>query len=127
MMYVSLEVVPELDQLSSNCQKLVIKCLKKVLIETEDFSKDNDTTRRDAYTPRLADECHVIEKKMTAADGRKNLLPKVEKVCGINCVGVLPIMSAYFHRLKPKDFKLLTEYGEIEGANMVIGQYLTTN
>lgn len=37
-----------------------------------------------------------------------------------NCVGGSSnFMSAYFHRLKPKDFKLLTEYGEIEGANMV--------
>lgn len=33
-------------------------------LKTEDFSKDEMTaTRRDAYTPRLADECHVIEKR----------------------------------------------------------------
>ena len=28
-------------------------------------------------------------------------------------------MSAYFHRLKPKDFRLKSEYGPIEGANIV--------
>src|SRR5690606_2219455 len=28
-------------------------------------------------------------------------------------------MSAYFHRLKPKDFRLLSEYGPIDGANIV--------
>lgn len=33
--------------------------------------------------------------------------------------GASNFMSAYFHRLKPNDFKLLSTYGAIEGANVV--------
>ncbi len=29
------------------------------------------------------------------------------------------VMSGYFHRLKPEDFRLLSEFGPIEGANIV--------
>ena len=29
------------------------------------------------------------------------------------------LMSGYFHRMKPNDFKLKSAFGEIEGANIV--------
>lgn len=90
--------------------------------KTKDFTKDEITAvRRDVYTPRLIDEPQVLETK----DNAGNWIAKSNADTGINfwngnlVGGSSNFMSGYFHRMKPKDFKLLSAYGEIKGANIV--------
>ena len=90
-------------------------------IKTSQFTKDEIVAaRRDVYTPRTADEPQVVEwrdkdgklHKKSNADGGINFWNG-------NCVGGSSnFMSGYFHRAKPVDFKLLSTYGEIDGANI---------
>ncbi len=91
-------------------------------IKTSDFNKDEIvSSRRDVYTPRLLDEPQVIEWK----NDKGGFTAKDNKHGGIDlwngsCVGGSSnFMSAYFHRLKPNDFKLLSVYGPVENANIV--------
>jgi len=86
----------------------------------EDFSKDElACCRRSHYTPNLRDEQHVLEE--AAADG---WLATPTRVSGRNfwngnmVGGSSNLMSGYFHRLKPEDFRLLSEFGPIAGANL---------
>lgn len=91
-------------------------------LKTADFSKDEMTaTRRDAYRPNLAEERHVIERRRSNGNWRATSTYEGSgDLWNGNCVGGSSnFMSAYFHRLKPKDFRLVSEYGEIEGANIV--------
>ena len=90
-------------------------------IKTSQFTKDEIVaTRRDSYIPSLHDEPQVIEWK----DKNGNFVSKSNIHGGMNfwngsCVGGSSnFMSAFFHRLKPNDFKLLSQYGEIQGANI---------
>ncbi len=88
---------------------------------TEDFSKDElFVSRRDAYTPNLRDERHVIEEPLENGGWEsKSTFETGLTFWNGNCVGGSSnFMSAYFERLKPTDFKLLSTYGEIEGANI---------
>lgn len=91
-------------------------------IKTSDFTKDEIVaTRRDVYTPQLIDEPQVIEQK----DSDGSWVEKSTYDTGIsywngNMVGgSTNLMSGYFHRMKPADFKLLSTYGPIKGANIV--------
>ena len=91
-------------------------------LKTADFSKDEMTaTRRDAYIPNLKDERHVVEKKNASGQWRaRSTYESGGDLWNGNCVGGSSnFMSAYFHRLKPKDFKLASTYGPIKGANIV--------
>ena len=91
-------------------------------IKTEDFSKDEMTaTRRSVYTPNLADERHVIVKKNSKGEWRsKSTYRTGNDYWNGNIVGGSSnFMSAYFHRLKPNDFRLLSKFGPIKGANVV--------
>lgn len=88
---------------------------------TSDFTKDEIVaTRRSVYTPNLIDERHVIESK----DENGVWKPASTYDTGNdwwngNCVGGSSnFMSGFFQRPKPKDFRLLSEYGEIAGANI---------
>ena len=88
----------------------------------EDFYKDElACCRRSVYTPELADEQHVIED--TDSDG--NWVGEATSDSGWdfwngNCVGGSSnLMSGFFYRLKPEDFRLRSEFGVIEGANVV--------
>lgn len=90
-------------------------------IKTEDFTKDEIvSSRRSVYTSNLKDEPQVIEKKN--ADGEwiaQSNYQTGQDMWNGNCVGGSSnFMSGYFNRLKPGDFKLLSTYGEIEGANI---------
>ena len=90
--------------------------------KTEDFTKDEMTaTRRDAYIPNLAEERHVIVSPRSNGQwDAESTYESGRDFWNGSCVGGSSnFMSAYFHRLKPKDFKLLTEYGPITGANIV--------
>jgi choline dehydrogenase-like flavoprotein len=100
----------------------VIVLEKGPWMKTEHFSKDELVScRRSVYTPNKKDEFHVIED----LNKEKKWVAKATRDSGKdywngNCVGGSSnFMSAYFHRMKPKDFKLLSEYGPISGANIV--------
>jgi choline dehydrogenase-like flavoprotein len=98
-------------------------CLEKgPWIKTNDFTKDEIVaSRRDVYNSKQFDEPQMIEWKQM--DG--SFEPKSNKYGGLsfwngNCVGGSSnFMSGYFHRNKPNDFKLLSTYGSIDGANIV--------
>lgn len=90
-------------------------------LKTEDFSKDEMVaTRRSVYTPNLKDECHVLVKKNHEGKWiRQSTYSSGRDFWNGNVVGGSSnFMSAYFHRLKPVDFNLLSEFGPIEGANI---------
>lgn len=91
-------------------------------IKTEQFSKDELVAcRREVYTPNKQEEFHVIENKNSKGEwvsvSTKN--SSRDYWNGSMVGGSSNLMSAYFHRLKPNDFKLLSTYGPIEGANIV--------
>jgi len=91
-------------------------------IKTKDFAKDEIvSSRRSVYSSKLKDEPQVIEKKN--ADGEwvaQSNYKTGQDMWNGNCVGGSSnFMSGYFNRLKPVDFRLLSTYGEIEGANVV--------
>ena len=83
----------------------------------EDFKKDEMLTRRRVFRSQLEDERHVL----SAPDGDDGFDDSTtSQFWGGNIVGgATNFMSAYFHRLKPQDFKLLSTFGAIEGANIV--------
>jgi len=100
----------------------VIVLEKGPWFKTKDLSKDEIvSTRRNVYTPSLEEEQHVIETRN--ADGKweaKSTYSTGRTFWNGNMVGgSTNLMSGYFHRMKPNDFKLLTVYGPIEGANIV--------
>jgi len=91
-------------------------------IKTENFSKDELVScRRDVYTPSKVDEFHVIESQTSDGEWQPLATRDTNKnYWNGSCVGGSSnFMSAYFHRLKPNDFRLLSEYGPIKGANIV--------
>ncbi len=92
----------------------------------KDFFKDElASSQRDAYKPSLKDEKHVIEDYQDDSDKKNNkwVASSTEKggqnFWNGNCVGGSSnFMSGFFWRLKPVDFKLLSEFGPIKGANI---------
>ena len=91
------------------------------LTEKDYFKDEQACCRHSVYTPDLKDERHVIED--TDADG--NWVGESTEESGWdfwngNVVGGSSnFMSGFFYRLKPEDFRLLSEFGPIEGANIV--------
>ena len=90
-------------------------------LKEQHFTKDElACCRRDVYTPSLHDEKHVIESR----DARGGWRGESNENGGTsfwngNCVGGSSnFMSGFFHRLKPVDFKLLSTFGPIDGANI---------
>jgi choline dehydrogenase-like flavoprotein len=86
-------------------------------IKTDQFFKDeNVVTRKQMYVPKIADEFHTIMRKNQAGDW-------IESTAGLwngNMVGGSSnLMSGYFHRMKPVDFKLKSTYGAHEKYNTV--------
>ncbi len=99
----------------------VIVLEKGPWFKTKDFTKDEITaSRRSVYTPDLKDEPQVLEKKDENGDWIAQSNDKTgEDFWNGNVIGGSSnFMSGYFHRLKPVDFRLLSEYGAIEGANI---------
>ncbi len=87
----------------------------------EDFFKDEIACcRRPLYTPNLMDERHVIEEQNNGGnwEGKSTYDTGWNFWNGNMVGGATNVMSGYFHRLKPKDFRLLSEFGPIEGANV---------
>ncbi len=86
-----------------------------------DFSKDEIAyTRRDIIVPNLKDEFHVIE---SFKDNRWVKTATFKSGWNFNngslVGGSSNLMSGFFHRMHPKDFKLLSEFGPIDGANII--------
>ena len=91
-------------------------------LNRQDFSKDEIAyCRRDIVTPNLFDEYHVIETQR--ADGSWEATPTYETGVsfwnGNILGGSSNLMSGMFHRMHPDDFRLLSRYGAIDGANVV--------
>lgn len=90
--------------------------------KAEHFTKDEMVvTRKDAYIPNLKDEKHVVVKEDDEGKWKaKSTEQTGHDLWNGNCVGGSSnFMSGYFHRLKPNDFKPLSTFGPIEGANIV--------
>ena len=112
---------PVIYELSKAGFKVVV-LEKGPWIKTEHFSKDELVAcRREVYTPNKQDEFHVIESQNSQGEWVSKPTKNSSKDYwnGSMVGGSSNLMSAYFHRLKPKDFKLLSTYGSIEGANIV--------
>jgi choline dehydrogenase-like flavoprotein len=90
-------------------------------LKEPDFTKDEIACcRRDTYTPELKDEPQVIEdKKGDSWIATSNLKLDWSFWNGNMVGGSSNLMSGYFHRMKPVDFQLASEFGNIEGANIV--------
>lgn len=100
----------------------VIVLEKGKWFKTEDLSKDEIvTTRRNVYTPPLQEEQHIIETKNDDGDWESESTYSTGRSFwnGNMVGGSTNLMSGFFHRMKPNDFKLLSAYGSIEGANIV--------
>jgi choline dehydrogenase-like flavoprotein len=83
----------------------------------QDFKKDEMLPRRNIFRSKIENERHVL---VEPNDGDSWSEDTTDEFWGGNIVGgASNFMSAYFHRLKPQDFKLLSTYGPIEGANIV--------
>ena len=88
----------------------------------KDFSKDElGVSRRDMFTPPLKEEKHIINEyaqsgEFTRYDGAESGWNFWN---GSMVGGSSNLMSGYFHRMKPRDFKLRSSYGRIRGANIV--------
>ena len=101
--------------------KSVIVLEKGPWLTEKDFYKDEMACcRRSVYTPNLEDEQHVIEE--TDRNGNWSSESTSESGWDFwngNVVGgASNFMSGFFYRLKPKDFRLASEFGAIKGANI---------
>jgi choline dehydrogenase-like flavoprotein len=83
----------------------------------QDFKKDEMLSRRSIFRSKLKDERHVLEEP--DGDGGWSNDTTAEFWGGNIVGGASNFMSGYFHRLKPEDFRLLSEFGPIDGANIV--------
>lgn len=85
--------------------------------DEQDFKKDEMLSRRKIFRSKIADERHVLEEPNSDGTWSQDT---TSEFWGGNIVGgASNFMSGYFHRLKPEDFRLLSEFGPIEGANIV--------
>jgi choline dehydrogenase-like flavoprotein len=90
-------------------------------LKENDFYKDElACCRRSVYTPRLEDEQHVLEEQDRNGDwvGEATSESGWDFWNGNMVGGSSNLMSGYFYRLKPEDFRLLSEFGPIPGANI---------
>ncbi|MBT7411019.1 MAG: GMC family oxidoreductase [Methylococcales bacterium] len=91
------------------------------LTEKDFFKDERACCLRDGYTSDLKKEQHVIELEMDEGGWQQEQTRQSSwNLWNGNCVGGSSnFMSGFFHRLKPMDFKLLSTFGPIEGANVV--------
>ncbi len=99
----------------------VIVLEKGPWLRREQFFKDEiGRSRRAPFTPDLHLEPQVVE--YAGGDGAWHAHPTPEtgwdfwNACLVG--GASNLMSGYFHRLKPQDLRLLSEFGPIDGANV---------
>jgi len=106
----------------SNAGFNVLVLEKGKYYKEEDINKDEiAVARRDMFTPPLSEQQHVINERNP--DGSITRYEGAESGWsfwnGSLVGGSSNLMSGYFHRMKPNDFKLLSTFGAIEGANVV--------
>ncbi|MGB0712956.1 MAG: GMC family oxidoreductase [Gammaproteobacteria bacterium] len=88
--------------------------------ETDFYKDELAASRRGAYKTDKRQEPHVVEDE----DGRGGWSRVSSAESGWdfwngNCVGGSSnFMSGFFHRLRPEDFRLRSEFGPIDGANV---------
>ncbi|MCB1685093.1 MAG: GMC family oxidoreductase [Pseudomonadales bacterium] len=81
-----------------------------------DFKKDEKLSRRRIFRSKLGEEPQVLVQRDGAGRWADQ---KTARFWGGSIVGgASNFMSGYFHRLKPQDFRLLSEFGPIDGANI---------
>ena len=101
--------------------KSVVVLEKGPWFTEKDFYKDElACCVHSVYTPELKDEKHVIEEQYQDGSwqGESTEESGWDFWNGNVVGGASNFMSGYFYRLKPKDFRLLSEFGKIEGANI---------
>lgn len=88
----------------------------------KDFFKDEiGECRRNKYTPKLSEEPHMVETyddETNSWENTSTLEANYDFWNGCMVGGSSNLMSGFFHRMKPFDFKLKTTFGDIEGANI---------
>ena len=83
----------------------------------KDFYKDEQLPRHDVFQSQFKHERHVLEEP--GEDGNWSS-DTTSQFWGGNIIGgASNFMSGYFHRLKPDDFRLVSVFGKIKGANTV--------
>lgn len=101
--------------------KSVLVLEKGPWFSEKDYFKDElACCVRSVYTPHLKDEKHVIEEQYHDGNwyGESTEKSGWDFWNGNVVGGSSNFMSGFFYRLKPKDFRLLSEFGPIEGANI---------
>lgn len=86
-----------------------------------DFYKDEIACcRRSVFTPSLKDERHVLEDQNSDGQwvGESTYDSGWDFWNGSMVGGSSNLMTGFFHRLKPDDFRLRSAFGEIPGANV---------
>ena len=100
----------------------VIVLEKGPWLTEQDFFKDEIACcRRNTYSRNLKEEFHVVEEYASKSGwtARPTYDSSWDFWNGNMVGGSSNLMSGFFHRLKPRDFRLLSEFGAIEGANIV--------
>ncbi len=101
--------------------KSVVVLEKGPWLTEKDFFKDElACCVRSVYTPALKDEKHVIEEEYQDGSwqGESTEESGWDFWNGNVVGGSSNFMSGFFYRLKEKDFRLLSEFGKIDGANI---------
>ncbi len=102
--------------------KSVLVLEKGSWLTEKDYYKDElACCVRSVYTPQLKDEKHVIEEQYQDGSwqGESTEDSGWDFWNGNVVGGSSNFMSGFFYRLKEKDFRLLSEFGSIKGANIV--------
>jgi choline dehydrogenase-like flavoprotein len=94
----------------------VVVLEKGARLDRPDFKKDEiAAVRRNYFVPNAREEPHVFEETI----GDRRWVYSTEKGWNANCVGgATVIMSGFFLRQKPSDFRPRSEYGAVEGADV---------
>jgi choline dehydrogenase-like flavoprotein len=106
----------------SNAGFNVVVLEKGKYYKEKDINKDElAVSRREMFTPPLNEQQHVINERnedgtITRYVGSEN---NWNFWNGSMVGGSSNLMSGYFHRMKPNDFKLKSVYGKVKGANVV--------
>ncbi len=112
---------PIIYELSKAGYNVVVLEKGRYFTEKDFFKDEMATSLRSIYTPNLQNEQHVVE----LPEGENNWHSQPTHNSGWDfwngslVGGSSNFMSGFFHRLKPIDFHLLSEFGPIEGANIV--------
>jgi choline dehydrogenase-like flavoprotein len=93
----------------------------KYFTEKDFFKDEMATSLRSIYTPDLREQQHVVE--LPRGENGWRSKPTYNSGWdfwnGSLVGGSSNFMSGFFHRLKPVDFRQLSEFGPVEGANIV--------